>query len=88
MPCSVVDTHNVIPAWVVSDKQEFAAHTIRRKIHKHLETYLLEPEQVQKHPFSSTLSVDSLSFEEARKVVSKVPPSGITHGYGLESVQH
>jgi len=81
VPCSVVDTHNVIPAWVVSDKQEFAAHTIRRKIHKHLETYLLEPEQVQKHPFSSTLSVDSLSFEEARKVVSKVPPSGITHGY-------
>ncbi len=81
VPCSVVDTHNVIPAWVVSDKQEFAAHTIRRKIHKHLETYLLEPEQVQKHPFKSSLNVESLTFEEARQIVTEVPTCGITHDF-------
>lgn len=81
VPCSVVDTHNVIPAWVVSDKQEFAAHTIRRKIHKHLETYLVGPEQVQKHPYESSIKVESLSFEEARQIVSKVPACGITHGF-------
>ncbi len=80
-PCSVVDTHNVIPAWVTSDKQEFAAHTIRRKIHKHLAEYLVEPEQVQSHPFASSLKVKSLTLEEARQIVSDVPPCGITHGF-------
>src|SRR3990167_88257 len=39
----VVDTHNIIPAWIASDKQEFAAHTFRHKVHRHLEKYLVEP---------------------------------------------
>lgn len=37
-----VDTHNIVPAWVVSPKQEFAAYTIRPKIHKLLLEYLTE----------------------------------------------
>lgn len=46
----VVDTHNVVPLWVASEKREVGAYTIRPKIHKLLEKYLVEPEQVQKHP--------------------------------------
>ena len=46
----VVDTHNVVPVWVTSEKREVGAYTIRPKIHKLLETYLIEPEQLQKHP--------------------------------------
>ncbi len=38
----VVDTHNIIPVWVISDKEEFAAYTIRSKIHKQIKRYLDE----------------------------------------------
>jgi deoxyribodipyrimidine photo-lyase len=81
VPCSVVDTHNIIPVWVTSDKQEFAAHTIRRKVHKHLELYLTEPEQIQLHPYPITEPVRSLSFEQARHILAKLPACGIKHGY-------
>ncbi len=47
----VVDTHNVVPAWVASPKQEVGAYTMRPKLHKLLSTYLVEPELLQKHPY-------------------------------------
>jgi deoxyribodipyrimidine photo-lyase len=31
-----VDAHNIVPCWQVSDKQEYAAYTIRPKIHRAL----------------------------------------------------
>jgi deoxyribodipyrimidine photo-lyase len=41
-PVIEVDTHNVIPAWILSEKQEFAAYTIRPKVHTLLDAYLTE----------------------------------------------
>lgn len=40
--CTVfeVDAHNIIPIWIASQKQEYAARTIRPKIHKLLDTFL------------------------------------------------
>ena len=35
-----VDAHNIIPTWITSDKKEYAAYTIRPKIHKHLLSFL------------------------------------------------
>ncbi|MEZ4570676.1 MAG: hypothetical protein R2849_10195 [Thermomicrobiales bacterium] len=52
VPVYEVDTHNVVPVWEVSDKQEYAARTIRPKIQKQLDEYLVEPEQVREHPHS------------------------------------
>ncbi|EGD72636.1 DNA photolyase [Salpingoeca rosetta] len=40
VPLLQVDAHNIVPVWVTSQKQEYAARTIRPKIHKHLDTYL------------------------------------------------
>lgn len=37
-----VDAHNIVPAWVISDHQEFAAHTIRPKLHHLVDQYLAE----------------------------------------------
>jgi deoxyribodipyrimidine photo-lyase len=37
-----VDAHNVVPCTFVSDKTEFAARTIRPKIHRQLERFLVE----------------------------------------------
>eukprot|EP00040_Diaphanoeca_grandis_P033632 m.206304 g.206304 ORF g.206304 m.206304 type:complete len:550 (-) comp32948_c0_seq3:86-1735(-) len=39
-PLYQVDAHNVVPVWVASDKQEYAARTIRRKIESKLPQYL------------------------------------------------
>ncbi|BCX14206.1 MAG: deoxyribodipyrimidine photo-lyase [Candidatus Dojkabacteria bacterium] len=47
----VVDTHNIIPVWEASHKQEFAAYTIRPKILKLLDNYLVEPEKISKNNF-------------------------------------
>ncbi|HRF57224.1 MAG TPA: deoxyribodipyrimidine photo-lyase, partial [Campylobacterales bacterium] len=41
-----VDSHNIIPARFVSNKKEFAAYTIRPKIHKLLPQFLIAPPQL------------------------------------------
>lgn len=79
-PVSVVDTHNSIPVWVTSDKQEFAAHTIRSKIHANLEKYLVEPAKLHKHPYSADM-VSSLSWQEAEKFIADIPSCGIQLGF-------
>lgn len=73
---AVVDTHNIIPAWIVSEKQEYAARTMRTKVHKRLEMFLVPPPQLQKHPFTAS-EVASLSFNEAVAYVHTVSLSGI-----------
>lgn len=40
IPLWEVDSHNVVPVWVASDKQEYAARTIRPKINKQLSDWL------------------------------------------------
>jgi len=40
VPFFEVDSHNIVPAWITSDKREYAAYTIRPKIHKNLKEYL------------------------------------------------
>ncbi len=48
IPFMQVDAHNVVPLWKVSDKQEFAAYTIRPKITKLLNDYLTDfPELIK-----------------------------------------
>ena len=42
VPFWEVDSHNIIPAWIVSDKKEYAAYTIRPKIHRLLGDYLTD----------------------------------------------
>ncbi|NCU44026.1 deoxyribodipyrimidine photolyase, partial [Candidatus Saccharibacteria bacterium] len=74
---TVVDTHNIIPAWVVSDKKEFAAHTMRGKIHKKLEEFLISPTLLEKQSFSLP-SVSSLSFEDATSYIQQIPACGVT----------
>lgn len=82
-PMYVVDTHNVVPVWVTSDKREVGAYTIRPKIHKLLEAYLVEPEQVVQHPHSWPGKVQSLVEleDETQQILSRIPKSGISHDF-------
>uniref|UniRef100_B4MQY9 Deoxyribodipyrimidine photo-lyase n=2 Tax=Drosophila willistoni TaxID=7260 RepID=B4MQY9_DROWI len=50
VPFTQVDAHNIVPLWVASDKQEYAARTIRNKINSKLGEYLTEFPVVAKHP--------------------------------------
>jgi len=42
IPLWEVDSHNVVPVWVASDKQEYAARTIRPKINNKLSDWLVD----------------------------------------------
>ncbi len=46
-----IDAHNIVPAWIVSDKVEFAAYTFRPKIHRKLSEFLINFPKVINHPF-------------------------------------
>ena len=58
IPYYTVDAHNVVPAWVVSQKTEFAAYTIRPKINK------LLPEFLDDFPEDISIPKHNLDFPE------------------------
>jgi deoxyribodipyrimidine photo-lyase len=62
-----VDTHNIVPCWIASPKQEFAARTIRPKIHKLLGKYLVDFPKLLQHPISTSLPKNN--WKEIRKSV-------------------
>jgi deoxyribodipyrimidine photo-lyase len=50
-PLIAVDSHNIVPVWQASQKQEYGARTIRPKIHALLPDYLSPPAPVTHHPY-------------------------------------
>lgn len=54
IPFYEVDAHNIVPVWHASPKKEFAAHTLRPKIHRLLPEFLTEFPELIKHPFGIT----------------------------------
>ncbi len=81
IPLIEVDGHNVIPARVVSTKQEYAARTIRPKIHKvsgeFLEDFpVLQPNRVPVRSFDPvdwTAVSRALDFDESVSMVDLAP---------------
>jgi len=66
LPVHEVDTHNIVPAWHVSAKREYAAYTFRPKIKKLLDEFLTDFPPVRKHPFE--IKEQTASFEPSRLV--------------------
>jgi deoxyribodipyrimidine photo-lyase len=56
IPFHEVDAHNVIPCWETSGKQEYAARTIRPKILRKLNEFLVFFPKMKTHPFAAELS--------------------------------
>jgi len=46
-----VDTHNIIPCWISSNKKEYAAYTLRSKIRKLLPEFLKDFPTLKPHPY-------------------------------------
>jgi deoxyribodipyrimidine photo-lyase len=74
MPIYEVDTHNIIPAWEVSDKKEYAAYTIRPKVKRLLADYLTDIPALEHHPIlpvtSSPANIKRLAEQVSDKSVS------------------
>ncbi|MBC7195086.1 MAG: deoxyribodipyrimidine photo-lyase [Caldisericia bacterium] len=71
-----IDTHNIIPPWIVSDKEEIGAFTIRKKINKILDKYLIEREEIKKLNQNVEFEFfDIEKFYEKLEVDKNVKPS-------------
>ncbi len=80
----IVDTHNTVPAWLASDKQEIGARTLRPKIAKQLAVFQLEPEKLQAHPHEWP-NKNIISFAEVADIfedrLQKVARNHTRHGF-------
>ena len=66
IPFFTVDTHNIVPVWEASDKQEFGAYTIRPKIKKQLDEFLDEFPRLIKQK-SHNLKTEKVNWNKALK---------------------
>ncbi len=67
MPVYEVDSHNIIPCWQASDKQEYAAYTIRPKIKKKLAEFLTDFPTLIAHPYPSAGTTAKVEVETILK---------------------
>jgi deoxyribodipyrimidine photo-lyase len=67
IPFHEVDAHNIVPCRVVSDKREYAAATIRPKIHRSLDTFLDQFPAVSTNRFRWKGNVKPTDWKRIRK---------------------
>ncbi|XP_078245851.1 deoxyribodipyrimidine photo-lyase-like [Pogona vitticeps] len=63
VPFVQVDAHNIVPCWVASEKQEYMACTIRRKIHDRLGEFLTEFPPVTRHPYPAGFQAEPINWD-------------------------
>lgn len=82
IPVLQVDAHNVVPAWEASDKQEYAARTIRPKIGRLLPEFLEDfpPLAPQAVPAPDLPAPDWRTARAALRVDESVPPTTVPPG--------
>lgn len=84
--CPVIETdaHNIIPIGEVSDKTEYAAYTIRPKIHKKLAEYLVDIPAVTKQKPENMQNVSTVDWKKVYSLLkvdkSVAPVNWITPG--------
>lgn len=73
VPFCQVDAHNIVPVWVTSEKQEYAARTIRNKVNGQLPTFLTKFPPIIKHPHKLVVKVPKVDWKKALKTVKADP---------------
>ena len=69
IPFCEVDAHNIIPVWRLSVKQEYAAYTIRPKVKRLLDDYLVDYPEVSKQKYKWPGKLDKIDWIKARKKI-------------------
>jgi deoxyribodipyrimidine photo-lyase len=64
IPFYEVDAHNIVPCLFVSNKLEFAAYTIRPKIHKLLPEFLDEYPKIKKMQKADSVAADKIEWDK------------------------
>lgn len=89
-----VDAHNIVPAWLVSNKAEIGARTLRPKINRLLPQALIDFPQLEKHPFcSASTDLPEIAFDEAFRHIQapqgpgSLPPFTPGSAAGLKQVR-
>lgn len=67
IPFYEVDTHNIVPVWVASDKLEFGAYTIRPKIKRNLSEYLETFPQIKKQKYNWEIRCPEINWNYLKK---------------------
>ncbi|XP_055704353.1 deoxyribodipyrimidine photo-lyase isoform X2 [Phlebotomus papatasi] len=67
VPLVQVDAHNIVPVWVASDKVEYSARTIRKKITNNLEEFLTPFPPVIVHPYSAESPASEIDWKGLMK---------------------
>ncbi len=76
IPFYEVDAHNIVPCLFVSGKEEYAAYTIRPKIHKNLPEFLDEFPHLQKMKKNDSVANDKINWKELINKLNKEEPAG------------
>jgi len=66
VPVHTVDAHNVVPVWRASDKQEFAARTLRPRLQRLLPEFLTDLPPLRAHPVPWTADAPAPDWDAAR----------------------
>lgn len=79
-PVYVVDTHNIVPLWQASNKQEYAARTFRPKFHRQLDKCFVEPDSLQSSTALSKLKMKASDFQSLKNQIDYTS-AGVNHGF-------
>jgi deoxyribodipyrimidine photo-lyase len=71
-PVIQVETNLIVPVETASDKREYAARTIRRKVHQHYERFLNPLRRAEVGKQSLPLSVTGMELDDADDVCAKL----------------
>ena len=77
-PFFEVDAHNVVPCWEASPKREYAAHTFRPKLYRHLPEFLeefpeLEPNSELPEITNGTFGLESFAYTRETRIKTPLP---------------
>ena len=75
-----VDAHNIVPAWIASEKQEWGAYTIRPKIHRLLPRYLISFPALP-IPATGNVSIEPQLGDWLDKLPDDHDPIGAMHDF-------
>jgi deoxyribodipyrimidine photo-lyase len=65
IPIHQIDTHNIVPCWEASPKQEYAARTLRPKLQRRLAEFLDPLPRLRRHPFPWRARVAAPNWRKA-----------------------
>ncbi|MBD3197862.1 MAG: deoxyribodipyrimidine photo-lyase, partial [Candidatus Lokiarchaeota archaeon] len=70
IPFYEVDTHNIIPVWTASQKKEYAAYTLRKKIKSSLYEFLDDFPRIKSHPYALSQNLPLAEVKDAYNHIS------------------